>query len=83
MGRSLRSRCASSSSSSAISSGCAPPAVAARSTTDLQIEVTVEQGVVYLRGRVEGIEDVDNAESVAGRVPGVLDVVEELDVIEL
>jgi hypothetical protein len=32
---------------------------------------------------VPGIEDVDNAEAVAGRVPGVVDVAEELDVAEI
>jgi hypothetical protein len=53
------------------------------STTDLDIEVTVEQGIVRLRGRVSGIEDVDNAEAVAGRVEGVAEVVEELQVTGL
>jgi osmotically-inducible protein OsmY len=50
------------------------------STTDLQIHVIVRNGVAYLRGRVAGIEDVENAEAVAGNVPGVRDVVEELEV---
>jgi len=49
-------------------------------TTDLEIEVMVEQGIVRLRGRVAGIEDVDNAESVAAGVEGVVEVVEELQV---
>jgi hypothetical protein len=52
-------------------------------TADLEIEVIVEQGIVRLRGQVSGMEDVDNAEAVAGRVPGVVDVAEELDVAEL
>jgi hypothetical protein len=52
-------------------------------TTDLRIDVSVEQGIVRLRGTVPGLEDVDNAESVAGRVPGVVDVDEGLDVAEL
>ena len=43
----------------------------------------VEQGIVRLRGTVPGMEDVDNAEAVAGRVPHVVDVAEELDVAEL
>lgn len=52
-------------------------------TTDLEIEVVVEQGVVYLRGRVTGPEDAENAEEVAGRVEGVAEVVEELEVAKL
>jgi hypothetical protein len=52
-------------------------------TADLEIEVIVERGIVRLRGQVSGMEDVDNAEAVAGRVPGVVDVAEELDVAEL
>jgi osmotically-inducible protein OsmY len=49
-------------------------------TTDLLIHVHVHHGVVRLRGRVEGPEDADNAEDVASRVPGVVDVEDELDV---
>jgi hypothetical protein len=52
-------------------------------TTDLAIEVTVERGIVRLRGRVPGPEDVDAAEEVASRVEGVKDVVEELQVAGL
>jgi hypothetical protein len=52
-------------------------------TTDLTLDVIVEQGIVRLRGRVPGIEDVDNAEAVAARVEGVQEVVEELQVVEL
>jgi osmotically-inducible protein OsmY len=50
-------------------------------TTDLRIFVTVRRGVAHLRGQVEGPEDADNAEEVAARVPGVREVVEELDVL--
>jgi osmotically-inducible protein OsmY len=49
-------------------------------TTDLNIVVAVRNGVVHLRGQVADLDDADNAESVAARVPGVRDVVEELDV---
>jgi osmotically-inducible protein OsmY len=49
-------------------------------TTDLHIFVAVRNGVVHLRGRVEDLDDADNAESVASRVPGIREVVEELDV---
>lgn len=49
-------------------------------TTDLAVEVEVNRGVVYLRGSVDGPEDAENAEEVAGRVAGVVEVVEELDI---
>ncbi len=52
-------------------------------TTDLQIDVLVRQGVAHLRGAVPGLEDAENAEEVAARVPGVREVVEELEVREL
>jgi len=50
------------------------------STSDLQIDVTVRHGVPYLRGRVSGLVDVENAEAGADRMPGVRDGVEELPV---
>lgn len=49
-------------------------------TTDLQVHVIVRNRAVHLRGRVPGMEDADNAEEVASRVPGVREVLEELDV---
>jgi hypothetical protein len=49
-------------------------------TTNLDIRAEVRQGVARLRGFVAGPEDVEMAESVAGRVPGVIEVVEELRV---
>jgi osmotically-inducible protein OsmY len=49
-------------------------------TTDLNIFVAVRNGVAHLRGHVGDLDDVDNAETVAARVPGVQDVVEELEV---
>jgi hypothetical protein len=51
-------------------------------TTDLNIEVEVEDGVVYLRGVVSSLEDIEQAEEVAGRVPGVEDVEEVLEIVE-
>src|SRR5438034_154982 len=48
--------------------------------TDLVILVAVREGVVHLRGQVADMDDADNAEAVASRVPGVREVVEELDV---
>jgi osmotically-inducible protein OsmY len=52
-------------------------------TADLSILVAVRRGVAHLRGRVPGPEDAENAEEVASRVPGVREVVEELDVASL
>jgi len=49
-------------------------------TAALSIEVIVRNGIAHLRGTVEGLEDADNAEAVAARVPGVRDVREELRV---
>lgn len=46
-------------------------------TTDLRVDVLVWDGVVRLRGTVPTLEDADNAEAVAARVPGVR---EELEV---
>ena len=52
-------------------------------TTDLLIEVAVSNGVVRLRGRVQSLEEAEAAEAVAARVPGVREVVEELEVAAL
>jgi len=49
-------------------------------TTDLAVRVTVEGGVVRLLGLVPFVEDSDNAAEVASRVPGVVEVREELEV---
>ena len=52
-------------------------------TTDLNVAVIVRNGVAHLRGQVADLDDADNAESVAARVPGVREVVEELEVAGL
>lgn len=53
-------------------------------TTDLdEVRVRVFEGVVTLRGRVPLLEDAENAEEVASRVPGVVEVREELDVDQM
>ena len=52
-------------------------------TTDLDIHVSVRNGTVHLRGSVPTLDDADNAEEVAGRVEGVIEVIEELDVSDL
>ena len=48
-------------------------------TTSFALYVFVRHGVVHLRGVVADLEDVDNAESVAARIPGVREVIEELE----
>lgn len=52
-------------------------------TTDLVVDVEVFEGSVTLRGSVPSVIDVENAEEVAARVPGVVEVDEELDVDDL
>jgi hypothetical protein len=52
-------------------------------TTDLTIAVYVEDGVAYLQGAVPTLEDAQNAEDVASRIPGIREVVEDLDIAEL
>lgn len=49
-------------------------------TADLNVVVAVRNGVAHLRGRVADLNDADNAESVAARVLGIREVLEELDV---
>jgi osmotically-inducible protein OsmY len=51
-------------------------------TTDLQLRVAVREGVAYLRGEVPHLQDAENAEAVAGRVPGLGGVVDELTVTD-
>lgn len=50
-------------------------------TTDLNITVEVEDGVVYLHGNVGSLEDIEMAEEVAGSVPGITDVEEDLEIV--
>lgn len=52
-------------------------------TTDLEIHVSVENGVAELRGTVTSLDDAENAEAVANRVPGVVEVRENLAVENL
>lgn len=49
-------------------------------TTDLGVAVEVEMGVARLRGAVPSAQDADSAEAVAGRVPGVREVVDEMGI---
>jgi osmotically-inducible protein OsmY len=53
------------------------------STTDLTIEVAVRNGVARLRGQVQDLMDAENAEAVAARTPGIIEVIEELEVSNL
>jgi hypothetical protein len=50
-------------------------------TADLNIEVEVEDGVVFLHGRVGSLEDIEQAEQIAGSVPGVEEVQEDLEIV--
>ena len=52
-------------------------------TTELEIHVHVRNGVAYLRGRVADVDEAEAAEEVARRVPGVEDVIEDLEVAGL
>ena len=51
-------------------------------TTDLRLEVEVRDGIATLRGTVNDLADTDNALEVAGRVSGIVDVVDELEMTE-
>jgi hypothetical protein len=51
-------------------------------TAGLQLQVEVRDRVAYLRGEVTDLADADEAEAVAGRVPGLDDVVDETEVAE-
>lgn len=50
-------------------------------TTDLNIEVEVEDGTVYLHGKVGSLNDIEQAEQIAGSVPGVDEVEEDLEIV--
>jgi osmotically-inducible protein OsmY len=52
-------------------------------TTDLQLRVLVRNGVARLRGTVPDVADAENAEEVASRVPGVVEVIDETEVASL
>jgi osmotically-inducible protein OsmY len=48
------------------------------STAQLQLKVGVVQSIVRLRGMIEDEADAESALAVAGDVPGVVDVIDEL-----
>jgi hypothetical protein len=48
------------------------------STAHLHLKVGVSQGVVRLQGAIEDESDAENVLGVAGDVPGVVDVIDEL-----
>jgi hypothetical protein len=50
-------------------------------TADLNIEVEVADGIVYLHGKVRSLEDIEQAEQVAGSVEGVDEVEEDLEIV--
>ena len=47
-------------------------------TAHLRLKVGVLEGVVRMRGLIEDESDAENALAVAGDVPGVVDVIDEL-----
>jgi len=49
-------------------------------TSNLNLRVNTIDGVVYLRGLAQSLDDTDLAAEVASRVPGVIDVVDEMQV---
>lgn len=51
-------------------------------TQTLELDVEVDRGIVTLAGRVSDLADSDNALAVAGRVPGVVDVVDGIEIEE-
>jgi osmotically-inducible protein OsmY len=52
-------------------------------TADLVIQVIVRNGIVHLRGTVPTLDDADSAEEVAGRVPTIVEIREELEIAAL
>jgi osmotically-inducible protein OsmY len=48
------------------------------STAHLRLKLGVSQGIVRLRGAIEDESDAESALAVAGDVPGVVDVIDEL-----
>lgn len=50
------------------------------STSTLSLVVHTHRGVVTLYGTVQSLDDADNATSVAAQAPGVLEVVDAMDV---
>jgi hypothetical protein len=53
------------------------------STAELEIEVEVNAGIVTLLGTVADLDDAENAEEVASRLPGVREVREQLSVTNI
>ena len=47
-------------------------------TAQLHLKVGVVEGIVRLRGPIEDESDAENALAVAGDIPGVVDVIDEL-----
>lgn len=49
-------------------------------TSGLNLQVDTIDGIVHLRGTVQSLDDTDLAAEVASRVPGVVDVVDQMTV---
>jgi osmotically-inducible protein OsmY len=50
-------------------------------TAELDVEVEVADGVAHLYGKVVSLDDIGQAEQVAGSVQGVEEVDEELEIV--
>lgn len=50
-------------------------------TADLNIKVEVRNAVAFLHGMVGSLDDIEQAEQVAGTVPGIEDVEEDLEIV--
>lgn len=51
------------------------------STASLVLAVGVRDGIAYIRGKVQSLDDVEQVEAVVADVPGVLEVKEELEIV--
>src|SRR5579872_3161085 len=51
-------------------------------TAGLNIDVRVERGVAIIRGFVSDVDDAEQAEAVAARVPGIKDVIDQTEVAD-
>jgi osmotically-inducible protein OsmY len=51
-------------------------------TTDFQLGVDVRRGVVFLTGKLQTLDDAENAQAVAARVAGVIDVEDRIETDE-
>lgn len=51
-------------------------------TTDLDLMVNVVNGIVFLHGQVQSLDDAENAEAVSSRVTGVIEVRDMTEIVQ-